>query len=300
MTTPASTLVNDVLRAVATDVRCPGPNAWTAALANGVAFDLRVALASPWLQLRVASAELRTLLPEGAVLRAASGLAGAARVARPLRCLGVQLRADVYLDDVDVQMRLATACRDLADAGHAVLHPDARERGVSVFGSDLAPELLRLFEDTGWASTLTRDGRRAIALPVPGGGPVEATVETSAASAVRLQAVVDDLSDLQAEGLDAAAVVALALADTVSGVAAGWRESHGALEMSLTASVSPITAGGVDRAASALAVACRMYRGLSHALRDEATCARYLSMNEPALRRHPHVPTEVTPCLQQQ
>ncbi len=299
MTTPASTLVNDVLRAVATDVRCMGPNAWTAALANGVAFELRVALASPWLQLRVSSAELRTLRPEGAVLRAASGLAGAARVARPFRCLGVQLRADVYLSDVDVEMRLATACRDLADAGHAVLHPDARERGVPMFGSDLPPELVRLFEDTGWASTLTRDGRRAIALPVPG-GPVEAVIEASAASAVRLQTVVDDLSDLQAEGLDAAAVVALALADGVSGVATGWRDSNGVLEMSLTAAVSSITAGGVDRAASALAVACRMYRGLSHALRDEATCAHYLSLTEPACRRHPRVTTEVTPCLQQQ
>ena len=165
--------------------------------------------------------------------------------------------------------------------------------------SEPPPELLRLFEDAGWACTLTREGRTTIALPVSG-GIVAATVEAPAGSVVRLHAVVDDLSDLQVEGHDAAAVVALALADTVSGVAAGWRESRGALEMSLTAAVSPITAGGVDRAASALAVACRMYRGLSLALRDEATCAHYLSLNEPACRRHPRVTTEVTPCLQQQ
>ena len=299
MTTPASTLINDVLHAVATDVCRNGPNAWTAALANGLTFELHVSLALPWLQLRVSSVQLRALRPDADVLRAASGLAGAARVARPLRCPGVQLRADVFLDDVDVEVRLATACRDLADAGHAVLHPEAAERAVPVVASDLPPDLVRLFEDTGWASTLTRDGRRVVALPVSV-GTVAATVETPDGSAVRLQAVVDDLSDLQADGLEAAAVVALALADRVSGVATGWRDSDGALEMSLAAAISPLTTSGVDRAASALAVACRMYRGLSHALRDAATCAHYLSLHEPALRRHPSVTTEVTPCVQQQ
>lgn len=267
---------------------------WTFTLSNGVSLLVHATLTPHWLELRARTGELHYADP-GRVIHPAAQARGLARVSKPLATPWTELRADVYLDDVELDARIAVACRDLSDLAHVVLSPDATSTDAERGAADEA--VAALCAEAGWECRLSSAGGTQVVLPV-GAGAILAAVEPSS-DGLSLAATIDTLKGLPPPGKAAAAVLLLALADTVRTVGTAVRSSQDTADVVLTSAISPATSGGLDRAASALVVASRLYANVSPCVRDAALTTEYLSRHDLACRQASSPLVEADPCLQQ-
>ena len=250
-------------------------------------------LAGPWLELR-GILRLEARHADASLLRASARLSGVSRLAWHVQWPTCLLRADVFLDDDGFAQRVAMASGALADAAHELRAGDVEGVGCAPPREPLpVTEVRRLCIEANW-SLAEGSAEPSVRLGGEDGGMAAVVPVTQG---WRMAAAVDDVSPLPEIGRTAAATFALGLASTVRLTGAALRTVGGRDTLELSSVVTPLTAAGLDRAASALSLACRVYRKASPAFRDADASAHYVTSTELARARCARHIEEINPWM---
>lgn len=281
---------------------------------GGIGIHARVA--DEWLELSASPGGAVPVQPALAwpLLRFNAGLAGPIRLALAPGASTIDLRAEIWIEDeVDLEARAATLGHDMRSALRALRDADRVERSCGAsLNEHCAPDpsdtdrLVHVCAEAGWPCAAREPGRVTVEIDA-GFASYHARLEHTAGGGV---CAIVDLVGAPACPPAPRAAIGLLLLTTAAAVrlVTGVVVMHDEAERAGLA-VTCEGAGSsdaIDRALSALAVACRLAGREAQALRHEAIALEYLAWRAPAPPDSPaevvnfnHGKLEENTCLQQ-
>lgn len=302
MARPSDSHIEEALRIAGAAPAWNGQGGWRLSLVNGATVSAEARISDGWLELNAPlSSWLRSHRDDVVWLRVNEHLGGSARVVRTLAHGSPLLRVDAHVEDnPDVVGLVLSTCRDLAGAAHAIetwpdrLPPSPFEPGTS---RTSAADIEHACAEAGWRCTAMGDGSLRLAIDTRAGAHA-ARLESSA-DGERVLVELMDLAGLPATARRAVAALLLAVSGSVRSVKGMLTDRDGAIVAMLAAPVAPPIDRGLDRALSALAVACHFSLREAQALCDERLAADYLALWNAEPQHESHRIGEERTCLQQ-
>jgi hypothetical protein len=295
--------VDAALRQAAIEVVYEGDRRWKFGVADGMLVSSRLHVSGDWLR---CTTELPGWVGRSAPadcvawLRINAGLDGGVRVAVMPWTPTPQLVADACSDaGTDLRAQLRTMCLELIDAVHFVDDWTGDDLPLDAPGDPVpTADIERACIDAGW----TRTSGAGITVRLgthPRVTALTATLSTSASGIPIARVPLADVTAWPATCRHAVAALLMRASGSVRTVKGALCTATGA---DLATFVSPVTGSldrGVDRALSALAVACRMSSQEVLALQDERVAASYLAALDESYEHQSSPPMEEHSCLQQ-
>ncbi len=316
MRSDRSRVIENALGAITPDLVCFACNDWRLFASNGAKIGVRARLVDDWLGLTASTADPSPIAPAVAwpMLQFNAGIYGPTRLALSPGACATQLRADLFIeDDADLthlEVRVGRAFADLQSRFHDFHKTeDSGERecppppAFAPAPPD-ATRLVHLCTDAGWPCAERVSGHVTVAIDA-GSAQYQARIESARNGGLR--AVVDLIDSSAYTPASRAAtglllLAASAVVRSVKGVVVANDDTRNA---GVAAEIEALSGTAVDRALSALTVACRLVGREAQALRDESLARQYLAYHTPELfdrstdaTSTTHNEMEESPCLQ--
>lgn len=305
--------VEEALCGAASDVERTGRGMWRFSLVNGAVVPARARVASGWLELTTAlSGAARLDSDPLSWLRLNARFGGSVRAACALGAPDLHLRTDLHIEEeTSLFDRVGSACEQVCEALH-LLQPGAAEMPATPQAgrdddrrdsSSVAGDIERLCAEAGWPCTIRAASDMRIDIETRA-GVFGARLESASGRADHVIVELGDLSGQSKTSQRAVGVFLLALSSTVRAVKGAVLERDGVEVAALASPLEGPTVQALDRALSALAVACQLSGREVQALRDERLASDYLALWDAAPqndlhRAESHTTEEEHTCLQQ-
>ena len=307
-------VIENVLGAISPDLVSVARNDWRFVLSNGVKIGVRARIVDAWFELTASPAGLSPVTPARTwpMLEFNAGIDGPTRLALTPGACAAHLRADLFVeDDADLEVRVCSVLADLQSRFHGFHetdHPGELECPpvpAVVPAPPDATRLVHLCTEAAWPCSERASGHIAVTIDT-GSALYQARIEGTPNGGLR---AVVDLVDASAYTLTSYAATGLLLLHTsavvrlVKGVVA---TNDGTCNAGVAAEIeNPLSGAAVDRAFSALTVACRLAGREAQALRDDSLARQYLAYRTPGpfdrstdATSTTHHEMEESPCLQ--
>jgi hypothetical protein len=266
---------------------------WRFVLENGAKVDVRARLVDPWLELTASTTAMSLPLSRAwSLLHHNAGLSGVVRMALAPDSGEVHVRGEICVEHdghTDLDTRIRTLCEEAQAAFHGLHHraqpdrsdPDADPAAVAKPPRD-GHRLVQFCTEAGWPFVERAAGRVEVCLD---SGPVvyQAQLELTPGGALCAVADLVDASALTSTTRAATALLLLNASALVRSVKAVVVRRDGIDRAGLAAACErPRSGADLDRALSALAVACSLAGREAQTLRREALAREYLAWHVPA------------------
>jgi hypothetical protein len=284
-----------------TETLANGPRRnWQFVPENGAKVDVRARLVDPWFELTASAPTTPLPLSRAwSLLHHNAVLSGAVRMALAPDAGEAHVRGEICMEDdgpTDLDTRIRTLCDDAQAAFHG-LHdcaqlgrtdPDADPPAVADTAAADRPRdghrLVQFCTEAGWPFVERAAGRVEVCIEC---GPVvyQAQLELTPDGALCAVADLVDASALTSTTRAATALLLLNTSALVRSVKAVAVRRDGVDRAGLAAACErPRSGADLDRALSALTVACSLAGREAQALRHEPLAREYLAWHVPAVR----------------
>jgi len=310
-----SRVVENALCAVAPDLVSVACNDWRFVASNGAKIGVRARIVDDWFELTASTADASPIAPARAwpMLQFNAGIDGPTRLALTPGACTTHLRADLFIEDgadlSHVEMRVGQVLADLQSRFHD-FHQAEDSCELEWPPVDAAPppdatRLVQICTEAGWPCSERASGHVAVAIDA-GSAPYQASIERTRSGGLR--AVVDlfNSSANTPSSRAATGLLLLGASAVVRSVKGVVITSDDARNAGVAAEIEdPLSGTAVDRALSALTVACRLVGREAQALRDDSLARLYLAYRTPGpfdrstdTTSIEHREMEESPCLQ--
>ena len=273
--------VRDALRRASAVIVGNGDAVWDLVLADGLV-PARARSRDGWFEVTAPLPEpVRSEYDDLWGARFNSRLHGPARIVRG-RHEAPCVKADVFIERDNPFDRVATACLDVTLVVATLTNPTAE---IPPRSAESEPDLLhgdiqRACSEAGWHAVVQDGSRMRVEIPTRA-GIYSARTQSSPSGDGRLVVELADLSGCSAVSTQAVSALLMAVSASVRSIAGLVFDGESAPLALLSAPLETPLDGSVDRALSALSVACGLAGRETVALRDPDLASHYLALKEP-------------------